>query len=221
MSSRIIKKENIDFNKKIEITSLPNPAIVNSHLKRIKEIYPNKSDNEINTMLNNVVFRDVAFSTIMDYIVTLFDFEFDQVDIDRIIALPWFQEQVKMMQQNDTNVDKKLIEYEAAKQEIRKVLLFDELINILDINFSDEEFDILINNYYEDTNLSIREWKKNPEAREGAKRTLLNEKLVNKLIQVFVNLDPTPYFKQLEELNKYAASQMQNQNKNSNSNSNN
>ncbi len=201
MGSKIIKQQPIDFNAHVVIQNMPGKQLVLDHIKNIKEIFPNKSDVEINNMVNNAIFRDMAFDAIMDYISTLYEYEFDPADIERIKQFPWFKENVEMMFERQPNLGRDFLGEELAKQEIKKVLLFDELIKELSISYTDAEFEALIEKYYADTNLSIREWKKNPEAREGAKRTLLSEKLINTLITKFVNLDSDLYFARLQEIN--------------------
>ncbi len=201
MSSKIISKQPIDFNTKIMVTELPSRELVMNHIKNIREIFPDKSNEETNSMVGNAIFRDLAFDAIMNYVSSLYQFEFDPNDIEQIKKNEAFQNMVEAGFEHRPNLGRDNIENEYAKQEIRKVLLFDDLLETLDIRYSDEEFDQLIEKYYADTNLSIREWKKNSVAREGAKRTLLTEKLINTMITKFVNLDGSVYFERLQKLN--------------------
>lgn len=88
MGSKIIKQQPIDFNAHVVIQNMPGKQLVLDHIKNIKEIFPNKSDVEINNMVNNAIFRDMAFDAIMDYISTLYEYEFDPADIERIKQFP-------------------------------------------------------------------------------------------------------------------------------------
>ena len=71
------------------------------------------------------------------------------------------------------------------KKIIAKALIFQDLQKEFTIEIKDEELTKILESYYEETNLSIRDFKENKAQWEAAKSTLLEEKTTAFIVDKF------------------------------------
>lgn len=71
------------------------------------------------------------------------------------------------------------------KKIIAKALIFQDLQKEFNIEIKDDELTKILESYYEETNLSIRDFKENKAQWEAAKSTLLEEKTTAFIVDKF------------------------------------
>lgn len=178
MKSVIVKKDKIDWDHKIIISDLYiDPEILESHKQRVNSIFKNLPQEQRDQQVHNIVVRDNILNKAMDYLSSCYQIEFNNEDI----------EEIKNKLLTDENVKNKFKDQmdEIAKKVIIKTLIYNDIQNEYNISVSDEELLQILNNYYKDTNLPIREFMDNKEKFQNAKNSLLDEKITHFIIDRF------------------------------------
>lgn len=184
MKSTIKKIKDIDFKQKIIINSLhADPKMVDSHLKRLQELFKDAPKEQINQRLNAIVVRDNIFDHAMALIAPCFDINIDEDDVKPLEA------EIKKGLPNQTDEFIKSI----AHRMISKWLIFSELAKLWDIKVTDEEVNEALEKYYAFSNQSIKQYLEDKTKFNSIRSVILEEKIVNKVIDSFpreINLKP-------------------------------
>ncbi|MCV3728470.1 hypothetical protein OF376_01655 [Ureaplasma miroungigenitalium] len=188
--SQIKNKRPIDWKHTIEIEELRiDPKMLEMHRERVNQVFANETEEKKAQQIHNIVIRENAFNLAMDYLVSFYDVD---VHADDVEELEPKIKQVYGDQIKDDQVEQVL------KKIIYRGLIFKDLQKELSISVNDEELDSILDNYYEQSNQSIRNFKENKAQYEAARETLLDEKTVAEIIGKFT-IDTSKYEKNLRD----------------------
>ncbi|MCV3743759.1 hypothetical protein OF377_02635 [Ureaplasma sp. ES3154-GEN] len=188
--SVIKNKQPIEWKHTIEIEELRvDPKMLEMHKERVNQVFAKESEEKKAQQIHNIVVRENAFNAAMDYLVNFYDVEFSSEDIDLLGP--------KIKHVYGDEIDKTKLE-EILKKIIYRGLIFKDLQTSLGIKVDDKELNKILENYYEQSNQSIRNFKSNQAQYEAARETLLEEKTIAEIIGRFT-IDTSKYEKRLRD----------------------
>lgn len=174
--STAVKKTNIDYNKAFVIEQLfADPKVIEMHVAKLKEVYKGASDAFIRNQVDNIIIKENAFNSIMTYLVSCFEFKFDEEEIKSVQA----KVKATMPQANDQQTA------DLASKLVQKGLVFNELEKENKIEVSDADAKSYLDQYYKTTNNSINQYLNNKEKFEEIKNIILEEKITQWVINKF------------------------------------
>ena len=174
--STAVKKTNIDYNKAFVIEQLfADPKVIEMHVAKLKEVYKGASDAFIRNQVDNIIIKENAFNSIMTYLVSCFEFKFDEEEIKSVQA----KVKATMSQANDQQTA------DLASKLVQKGLVFNELEKENKIEVSDADAKSYLDQYYKTTNNSINQYLNNKEKFEEIKNIILEEKITQWVINKF------------------------------------
>lgn len=174
--STAVKKTNIDYNKAFVIEQLfADPKVIEMHVAKLKEVYKGASDAFIRNQVDNIIIKENAFNSIMTYLVSCFEFKFDEEEIKSVQA----KLKATMPQANDHQTA------DLASKLVQKGLVFNELEKENKIEVSDADAKSYLDQYYKTTNNSINQYLNNKEKFEEIKNIILEEKITQWVINKF------------------------------------
>lgn len=196
LKSKIVSKKDIDWTRVIVIDDLKiDPQVLEMHKSRIDTVFKNKSEQERNMQLSNIVARDNIFNKAMDFLITDYVFEIDPEEVKQYaesIVKNWGEE-------------KKPYANEIAEKLLQKTLIFNDLQKEYKIDISDDELTNILQDYYQETNQPIRDFMQDEARFQAAKQMLLEEKTTAFIVDKFPR-DMSAYEKKLyDSLNKAEA----------------
>lgn len=168
--STATKLSPIDYNKNFIIEQLyADKNAIAEHTKRLKELYKNADNAFMAHQIDIIIIKENGFNMVMQYLVTLFDFKYDAVEVDL------FKKNLKVTFPNmkDDQVE------ELAKKLIQKGLIFNYLSIENNVTLSDEETKNYLEQYYKSTNQSINEYLNDKSKFDEIKNIILEEKITN------------------------------------------
>lgn len=170
------QKFRIDYTKQFVIEQLfADPKMLDVHVEKIRSVYKDASDNFIRNQIDHIIIKENAFNEVMKYLVGLFDFNFDQEEVNS------FRTKLKesMKNLNDAQSD------DLAKKLIQKGLIFKVLAKDNKIEVTDEDAKNYLEQYYKTTNNSINEFLNNSQRFDEIKDIILEEKITQWVIGKF------------------------------------
>lgn len=174
--SKLTKKSEIDYNKSFVLEQLyADPKMIEMHATKLKEVYKDASDNFIRHQVDNIIIKENAFNTVMSYLVTCFDFEYDNDEVKTLM------ERLKN-QMPDSNKEQL---NDIAKKLIQKGLIFNVLSNENNLNVSDDDVKSYLNQYYKSTNNSINQYLNDINKFNEIKNIVIEEKITQWVITKF------------------------------------
>lgn len=191
LKSKIKKNSEIDYNQEFEITQLhADKGFIEYQRGKFKEIMPNASEAEIEKQITNLIARNNSVDLIIDGIYKYFDIVIDDDDVKA------FAERIKnnVLNDKDGNISndtmKKMVSDDKTLQNIavstlKRNLLFDELANLWDIRITDTDVRKSLDNYYQKTNMSIRDILNDKNKFESVRQIMLNERISIELLRRF------------------------------------
>lgn len=174
--STITKKTDIDYTKSFVIEQLfADPKMIETHVTKLKEVYKNASDAFIRNQVDNIIIKENAFNQVMTYLVTCFDFKFDDVEVATI------QSRIKtqMTHLNDEQTK------DLASKLVQKGLVFNVLSQENKIDVSDDDVKQYLDQYYQSTNNSINQYLNDQQKFNEIKNIILEEKITQWVINKF------------------------------------
>ncbi|MCV3753817.1 MPN555 family protein chaperone [Ureaplasma zalophigenitalium] len=188
--SEIKNKRPIDWNHTIEIEELRiDPKMLEMHRERVNQVFANETEEKKAQQIHNIVIRENAFNLAMDYLVGFYDVDVHEDDVKEL--------EPKIKQVYGDQIKDDQVE-QVLNKIIYRGLIFKDLQKALSISVNDEELDSILDNYYEQSNQSIRNFKENKAQYEAARETLLDEKTVAEIIGRFT-IDTSKYEKNLRD----------------------
>ena len=191
LKSKIKRNSEIDYNQEFEITQLhADKAFIEYQKNNFKEIMPNASETEIEKQIANLVARNNSVDLIIDGIYKYFDITIDDDDIKA------FADRIKNNVLNDkqgnisNDTMKKMVADDKTLQNIavstlKRNLLFNELATLWDIRITDEDVKKSLDNYYQKTNMPIRDILNDKNKFESVRQIMLNERISIELLRRF------------------------------------
>lgn len=191
LKSKIKKNSEIDYNQEFEITQLhADKGFIEYQKSKFKEIMPNASDTEIEKQIANLVARNNSVDLIIDGIYKYFDIIIDDDDVKA------FADRIKNNVLNDkqgnisNDTMKKMVTDDKTLQNIavstlKRNLLFNELATLWDIRITDEDVKKSLDNYYQKTNMPIRDILNDKNKFESVRQIMLNERISIELLRRF------------------------------------
>jgi len=165
-----------DFNEEVVIDRLSvTPDAVNFHLKRMKETFPNMTEQEIWNKVNAIIIRDNVFNAAMQKIVPCYEMHIDQQEI--IGLSNWLKNNNPSLANANDNVLAMI-----AQRMIEKQLVFEDVQKLWNITVSNEEVITMLRKMYEETNHPIREIINDQAKIDALKPTLLEQKTADVII---------------------------------------
>ena len=175
----------LNYDEVFELNELfADKKIIASHREHLSRILKDKSPNEIDKQVSNLIIKDNSFNLIMKNIEKNFEFNLDKDEINAIVL------NIKsspLNKKNDTNekpISDDKIEM-LAKNIIKRDLIFEKLGKLWDIYVTDTEVKNYLNGYYKSTNQPIRELLNNKEKFEKIRLSIFNEKIIRELLLRF------------------------------------
>lgn len=170
------KKAAIDYNKAFVIEQLfADPKMIDVHVAKLKEVYKNASDNFIRNQVDNIIIKENAFNLVMNYLVSCFDFKYDQLEVNNIKN----RLKTQMQNLNDAQLD------DLAKKLIQKGIIFNVLAKENNLEVTDTDAKNYLEQYYKTTNNSINQYLNNQEKFAEIKSIILEEKITQWVINKF------------------------------------
>ncbi|MBQ2349519.1 MAG: hypothetical protein II392_01755 [Mycoplasma sp.] len=191
LKSKIKRNSEIDYNQEFEITQLhADKAFIEYQKSKFKEIMPNASETEIEKQITNLVARNNSVDLIIDGIYKYFDITIDDGDVKA------FADRIKNNVLNDkqgnisNDTMKKMVADDKTLQNIavstlKRNLLFNELATLWDIRITDEDVKKSLDNYYQKTNMPIRDILNDKNKFESVRQIMLNERISIELLRRF------------------------------------
>lgn len=191
LKSKIKRNSEIDYNQEFEITQLhADKAFIEYQKSKFKEIMPNASETEIEKQIANLVARNNSVDLIIDGIYKYFDITIDDDDVKA------FADRIKNNVLNDkqgnisNDTMKKMVADDKTLQNIavstlKRNLLFNELATLWDIRITDEDVKKSLDNYYQKTNMPIRDILNDKNKFESVRQIMLNERISIELLRRF------------------------------------
>lgn len=191
LKSKIKRNSEIDYNQEFEITQLhADKAFIEYQKSKFKEIMPNASETEIEKQIANLVARNNSVNLIIDGIYKYFDITIDDDDVKA------FANRIKNNVLNDkqgnisNDTMKKMVADDKTLQNIavstlKRNLLFNELATLWDIRITDEDVKKSLDNYYQKTNMPIRDILNDKNKFESVRQIMLNERISIELLRRF------------------------------------
>lgn len=191
LKSKIKRNSEIDYNQEFEITQLhADKAFIEYQKSKFKEIMPNASETEIEKQIANLVARNNSVDLIIDGIYKYFDITIDDDDVKA------FADRIKNNVLNDkqgnisNDTMKKMVADDKTLQNIavstlKRNLLFNELATLWDIRITDEDVKKSLDNYYQKTNMPIRDILNDKNKFESVRQIMLNERISVELLRRF------------------------------------
>ena len=191
LKSKIKRNSEIDYNQEFEITQLhADKAFIEYQKSKFKEIMPNASETEIEKQIANLVARNNSVDLIIDGIYKYFDITIDGGDVKA------FADRIKNNVLNDkqgnisNDTMKKMVADDKTLQNIavstlKRNLLFNELATLWDIRITDADVKKSLDNYYQKTNMSIRDILNDKNKFESVRQIMLNERISVELLRRF------------------------------------
>lgn len=191
IKSKIKRNSEIDYNQEFEITQLhADKAFIEYQKSKFKEIMPNASETEIEKQIANLVARNNSVDLIIDGIYKYFDITIYDGDVKA------FADRIKNNVLNDkqgnisNDTMKKMVADDKTLQNIavstlKRNLLFNELATLWDIRITDEDVKKSLDNYYQKTNMPIRDILNDKNKFESVRQIMLNERISVELLRRF------------------------------------
>lgn len=175
--STIKKIKDVDWTHTLILDDLVvDQNALNMHKQRIDAVYKSKTEEERAMQLHNIIVRENLFNKAMDYLTQFYEINLQQDEVDALAP------KLKVFLGEDAPADRLNA---VAQKVIFKSLVFDDIQKEFKIEITDEELNEILENYYSETNLSIRDFKENKEQWNAAKKTLLDEKTTAFIIDKF------------------------------------
>ncbi len=176
MKSKIKSAKAIPWDTVLKLEKLQiDPQILKMHSERINKVFNNAPEEIRNQQIHNIVVRDNLFNKAMDIITTCYEFDINDEDVKA------FEEAVI----KNFGEEKRDVCHEIAIKLVKKTLIFQDLQEKLGIVMEDAEIKKVLDDYYQATNKPIRGILEDKEKYQGAKSTLLEEKIIATIIQKF------------------------------------
>lgn len=176
----------IDFKKEVVISRIfADPLVIKQQRARYSNIVTGGqklSPEVIDTEIQFGMFKDNIFSAIMNQIVKCFKFNIDEEEKKQIaqrLEKDFAEAGEKSSSENKLRI------MMIAEQIIKKHLVFDYLEKLWNVVISDEEVKRMLDVFYERTNQSVHEILSDKERFENIRMTILEEKMVLKIINAF------------------------------------
>ena len=191
LKSTIKKISEIDYSQEFELNRLQaDKNFVEFQRKKIKEFMPNETAENIDKQIANIVARNNSVDLIVKGIYKHFDINIDNDDIK------YFADRIKSNVLNDKSENisnetmKKMVSDDKTLQNIattslKRNLLFNELAKIWDIRITDEDVKKSLDNYYQKTNLPIRDILNDKNKFDSVRQIMLNERIAIELLHRF------------------------------------
>ena len=196
LKSTIKKISEIDYSQEFELNRLQaDKNFVEFQRKKIKEFMPNETAENIDKQIANIVARNNSVDMIVKGIYKHFDINIDNDDIK------YFADRIKSNVLNDKSENisnetmKKMVSDDKTLQNIattslKRNLLFNELAKIWDIRITDDDVKKSLDNYYQKTNLPIRDILNDKNKFDSVRQIMLNERIAIELLHRFkVNIN--------------------------------
>ncbi|WEK83214.1 MAG: hypothetical protein L3I91_00735 [Mycoplasma sp.] len=166
----------LNYNEKIVITELrADQNIVEQHKARLKQMFPNDKEQDLERKITEIVARDNVFAAIMNIIVPSFSFDIKKEDTDRVIT------DLKKLYKD---VDEKNLNM-IAENVIKRDAMFVELAKLWDIFVTDEEVKEALNGYYKVTNEPIRDFLSDQQKFDNIRNLMLADKISKEMFGRF------------------------------------
>lgn len=176
LKSKYTLKNPIDWSKTITLDDLKvDRQIFEIHKKRIWETFQTATEEIKQRQLENLILRDNLFNVAMEHIVSHYEFELDDAEIEQFA-----QDVIKNFGES-----KKEVANEIAKKLIQKILVFENIQADYKITIDDAEYKKIIDDFYKATNKSVRRFYEDETEKEKAKRNLLEEKTMAFILDKF------------------------------------
>ncbi|MBP5256918.1 MAG: hypothetical protein J6Y96_01030 [Mycoplasma sp.] len=191
LKSTIKKNSEIDYSQEFELNRLQaDKNFVEFQRKKIKEIMPNETAENIDKQVANIVARNNSVDLIIQGIYKHFDININNDDVKS------FADRIKNNVLNDKNENmsnetmKKMVSDDKTLQDIatttlKRNLLFNELAKIWDIRITDQDVKKSLDNYYQKTNMPIRDILNDTNKFESVRQIMLNERIAIELLHRF------------------------------------
>lgn len=189
MKSKITSKKPFDLDHVIIVDNVNiDPQTIENHRQRINTIFANESKEYRDNQINNMIMHDILFVKAMDFLYTHYEFEIDQDELkDHINFL--LERAPESAKEKITPEVQKMIDDSARRLLVQK-LIFDDIQKTYNIEVNDQELETILLGYYRQTNQPIRTFKQDPQRYEEARSSIINEKVITKIISLFkFNLD--------------------------------
>lgn len=174
--STIVNKKPIDWKHTIILEELNvDPKALEMHKERINTVFAKQTEEQRSQQLHNIIVRENLFNKAMTYLADFYEIDVNEEDIKDLAP------RIKQA----FGVEDEKLAYEIAQKIIAKALIFQDLQKEFTIEIKDEELTKILESYYEETNLSIRDFKENKAQWEAAKSTLLEEKTTAFIVDKF------------------------------------
>ena len=196
LKSTIKKISEIDYSQEFELNRLQaDKNFVEFQRKKIKEFMPNETAENIDKQIANIVARNNSVDMIVKGIYKHFDINIDNDDIK------YFADRIKSNVLNDKSENisnetmKKMVSDDKTLQNIattslKRNLLFNESAKIWDIRITDDDVKKSLDNYYQKTNLPIRDILNDKNKFDSVRQIMLNERIAIELLHRFkVNIN--------------------------------
>lgn len=191
LKSTIKRNSELNYSQEFEISQLhADKNYVEFQRKKLKEIMPNASVEDIDRRIANIIARNNSVDLIIAGIYKHFDINIDNDDVKT------FAERIKNNVLNDKNGNlsndtmKKMVEDDKTLQNIatstlKRNLLFNELAALWDIRITDDDVKKSLDNYYQRTNSPIRDILNDKNKFESVRQIMLNERISIELLNRF------------------------------------
>lgn len=174
--SIIKNKKPINWDYTIVLEDLMvDPKALEVHKQRINTVFAKQTEEQRAQQLHNIVVRENLFNKAMNYLSDFYEIEVNEEDVKELapkLARAFGEE---MKDKYD----------EIARKVIAKSLIFSDIQKEFNIDIADDELEKILESYYEETNLSIRDFKENKAQWDAAKTTLLEEKTTAFIVDKF------------------------------------
>lgn len=197
LKSTCKRTKEFDFSQEVVIDRLAaTPEAVSFHAKRMKETFPNLSEQEIWEKVNAIVIRDNVFNAAMQKIVPCYEMDINEEEVSRMA------EWLRRNNQSLANAEERVLRL-IAQRMIEKQLVFEDVQKLWNIEVTNEEVLNILKKMYEETNHPIRDIVNDQAKIDALKPTLLEQKTADVIIShLKYRLDPVAIQKNAEEAAK-------------------
>lgn len=173
-TAKLIKP--IDYEKQFILDQLfADQKMLETQIGKLRSIYPKASNAFIRHQTDLIIIKDNSFNVVMTYLVSLFEFNYDQEEIKK------FKERLKT---NFSDFDDAQLTDLVTKL-IQKGLIFKYLADEFKIEISEQEVKDYLDRYYQSTNNPINEFLSNKEKFDEIKDVIFEEKITHWIINKF------------------------------------
>jgi len=197
LKSTCKRVKDFDFSQEVIIDRLSaTPDAVSFHVSRMKETFPNLSEQEIWNKVNAIIIRDNVFNAAMQKIVPCYEMNIDQEEVTRMAD--WLRHNNKSLENAEDRILRLI-----GQRLIEKQLVFEDVQKLWKIEVTNEEILNILKKMYEETNHPIRDIVNDQAKIDALKPTLLEQKTADVIIShLKYKLDPEAIKKNAEEAAK-------------------